>query len=288
MDIRKALQQKEIILCDGAMGTMMQKYCKEPGLPPIAVNFAEPEVIERIHREYYEAGSHLVTANTFGADRRRCKEAGYTVEQVVKQALGLARKAAEEGEGRLVALDISSIGEFLEPLGDLSPEEAYDIFAEIVDAGVNAGADLIMLETFMDVYEAEIAARAARDRCDLPLFCSVTFQESGRTLMGADPKTVVQVLEATGADAIGLNCSVGPRQMLPTAKEFLACSGLPILAQPNAGMPRLVDRKAVYDVGPEEFAEVVAEMAAAGVAIVGGCCGTSPEYIRCLAGKIGR
>lgn len=293
-----ALFGKKIIICDGAMGTMMQKYGLETGELPELLNFTRPDIIEKIHLDYFLAGSNLVSTNTFGANRFKLAGSGYTVSQVVAKAVEIAKSAAEKGEkasasdrnGRgekkYVALDIAPVGKLLEPVGDFSFEEAYDTFSEQVLAGVSAGADLIILETFTDIYEMKAAILAVKENSSLPVFCSVTFQEDGRMLMGTDPLTMVTALQDLGIDALGINCSLGPKQMMGLVREILRVAKVPVLVQPNAGLPQVADGQTLYDVGAEEYTQVMLDMLQAGVAVVGGCCGTTPEYIETLTRRI--
>ena len=282
---------KKIIICDGAMGTMMQKYGLKTGDLPEALNFTHPEIIERIHLEYYNAGSDFVSSNTFGANRLKLEGSGYTVMDAVSQAVKLAKSVAkrveiEKGLKKYVALDIAPIGKLMEPVGDMTFEEAYDLFQEQITAGAKAGADFIFFETFTDIYEMKVGVIAAKESCDLPIFCSVTFQEDGRMLMGADPLTVVNILQDLGIDGLGVNCSLGPKQMVGIVKEILKYSKIPVLVQPNAGLPTVVNGETVFDVNIDEYTEAMIEMLEAGVAIVGGCCGTTPEYIQALVQRI--
>jgi len=281
MTIRELLK-KRVLISDGAMGTMMQKYGMAAGELPESLNFTRPEMIERIHREYVEAGSDFVASNTFGANSWKLKDTGYQVEEVICKAVEIARKAGAP----FVALDIAPIGRLMEPTGDLSFEEACSLFAEQIKAGIKAGVDILFFETFTDIYEMKAGVITARELTDLPVFCSVTFQEDGRMLMGTDPMTAVNILQDLGADVIGVNCSLGPAQMVPIVKEMLRYSKLPVIVQPNAGLPRVEDGKTIFDVGAEEFTDAMEEMLRAGVSVVGGCCGTTPEYIKMLVDRV--
>ncbi len=288
---------KKIIICDGAMGTMMQKYGLGAGELPEAFNFTNPDVITKIHEAYYRAGSDFVSTNTFGCNRYKLAGSGYTVQEVVTQAVHLAREAAkrvseeERARGKkpgekFVGMDVAPIGRLMEPVGDLPFDEAYDMFKEQILAGVDAGADFIFFETFTDIYELKAGVLAAKENCDLPVFCSVTFQEDGRMLMGSDPLTAVNILQDLGIDALGINCSLGPKQIIGIAKQILAYSKLPVLVQPNAGLPRVVDGETVYDVDIDAYVEAMQELLNAGIAIAGGCCGTNPEYIAALVKSV--
>lgn len=291
---------KKIIICDGAMGTMIQQYGLNAGEIPELLNFTHPEVIETIHLDYFKAGSNIVSANTFGCNRLKLQNTGYTVDQVINQAVKIARSASEKiqdaesitqlPEGlsadRFVALDIGPIGKLMEPVGDLSFDTAYDIYKELVLAGKTAGVDLIMFETYTDIYELKAAVLAAKENCDLPIFCSVTFQEDGRMLMGTDALTAVNIIQDLGIDAIGLNCSLGPRQMIGIVREFLDYSRLPVLVQPNAGLPVIENGKTVFQVNIAEYVNAMQDMLREGIAIAGGCCGTNPDYIAALTESI--
>ncbi len=288
---------RKIIICDGAMGTMMQNHGLKVGELPELLNFTHPDIIKRIHESYFQAGSDFVSTNTFGCNRLKLEGAGYTVEQVVNQAVKLAKEAAREAAGQVVegkpfrdkfaALDVGPTGKLLEPVGELTFDEAYDIFKEQIVAGEKAGADFILFETFTDIYEMKAAVLAAKENCDLPVFCSVTFQEDGRMLMGTDPLTAVNILQDLGIDALGVNCSLGPKQMIGIVKEFLTYSKLPVLVQPNAGLPVIENGETVFQVDIGEYIEAMQELLQAGIAIAGGCCGTNPEYMKALAESIG-
>ena len=288
---------KKIIICDGAMGTMMQKYGLKVGELPELLSFTYPEIIKEIHSAYFQAGSDFVSTNTFGCNRYKLEGSGYTVKQVIAQAVKLAKETAIEAmeqnrdqgsliKEKFVALDVAPLGKLMEPVGDLSFDEAYDMFKEQIVAGVESGVDFIFFETFTDIYEMKVAVLAAKENCELPIFCSVTFQEDGRMLMGTDPLTAVNILQDLGIDALGVNCSLGPKQMIGIVREILDYSKLPVLVQPNAGLPAIVDGETVFQVDIAEYVEAMQEMLQAGIAIAGGCCGTNPEYINALVNSI--
>ncbi len=274
---------------DGAMGTMLQRGGMLPGELPELLALNKPELLTSIHRQYIDAGADVVYANTFGANRRKLQKLGVTVEDVVCAAIAAAKKACEGtsakvAPGARVALDIGPLGELLEPLGTLAFESAVDMFAELVRAGVKAGADLIAIETMTDLQEARAALIAAKENSDLPVIVTMTFDENGRTFTGCTAASMAATLTGLGADAIGLNCSLGPTQLLPILKELCAATHLPIIAKPNAGLPDPVDGH--YDLSPADFANAMAEAVAAGVSVVGGCCGTNPDYIRALHERV--
>ncbi len=273
----KNLLGKKIIIFDGAMGTMVQKHGLELGELPDLLNISNPKIIQKIHKEYIEAGSDVITTNTFGTNSLKLEKSEYSTETIVKKAVENAKKAAENN--KYVALGIGPTGKMMVPSGDLTFDEAYQLFKEQVIAGTKAGADLILFETFSDIYEIRAGILAAKENSHLPIFCSVTFQEDGRTLMGTDPLTMVNILQDMGIDVLGVNCSLGPRQITDIATQILKFSRIPVLVQPNAGLPEVVNGETVFKVNIDEYIEAMSEMLSAGVQIVGGCCGTTPEYI---------
>ena len=269
----------KLTFLDGAMGTMLQQSGLKPGQAPELVALSDPELLTAIHRRYVEAGTEILCANTFGANRRKLAGHGVTVEEVVIASVAAAKKACA-GTAARVALDVGPLGELLEPLGSLPFEAAVDMFAEIVRAGVKAGADLIAIETMTDLQEARAALIAAKENSSLPVMVTMSFEETGRTFTGCTAAAMAATLTGLGADAIGVNCSLGPAQLLPTLREIMAHTYLPVIAKPNAGLPDPADGH--YDLSPADFAEAMAEAVQAGVSVVGGCCGTSPDYIRAL------
>ena len=273
------LINNNFLLFDGAMGTMLQEKGLKGGELPEGYNIHSPEIVYEIHKKYIEAGADVVTTNTFGANRLKLKDSPYSVEQVIKEAVKIAKKAAR---GKLVALDIGATGQMFQPFGTLSFNDAYDIFKEQVIAGREAGADIILIETISDLYEARAAILAAKENSDLPVFCTMTFQENMRTLMATDPMTMVEVLEGLGVDVLGVNCSLGPKQLQPIIDKILDRATIPVMIQPNAGLPKLVDGETVYDLTAPEFAEEIRYMAEKGVTVFGGCCGTDPEFIKAV------
>ena len=288
MDFRTYLQNNLVIL-DGGMGTLLQAAGLEAGELPERWNLTHPDVVEGIHRAYFNAGSNVVNANTFGANPLKMTEE--ELDAVVGAGIALARRAAEtsttEGE-KFVALDIGPTGRLLAPLGDLDFEDAVAAFAAVVRLGVKHGADLIFVETMNDSYEAKAALLAARENSDLPVLVSCAFGGDGKLMTGASPAAAAVMLEGMGADALGANCSLGPRALAPTVRELLAVSSTPVLFKPNAGLPRVEGGQTVFDVPPEVFAAEIADLVAAGVRLVGGCCGTTPAYIEALVREIRR
>lgn len=268
------------LLLDGAMGTMLQKSGLKLGERPELLCLTDPAAIEAIHREYLAAGSRVVYTNTFGASAGKLQGCGYTPSQVVSAAVAIARRAAD-AFGGAVALDIGPLGELLEPMGTLPFETAYERFQEQILAGA-PGADLIVIETMTDLQETRAALLAAKENASLPVFCSMSFEEGGRTFTGCDVRAMALTLEGMGADAIGINCSLGPYEIYPIAQELVRWTNLPILIKANAGLPVVEDGKTVYKIGPEEFAQAMVRFLDLGVSILGGCCGTDPRYIAAL------
>ena len=287
MDIQALLKQGLLYL-DGGTGTSLQAMGLQPGELPETWNITRPQEIIALHRAYYEAGSHIVCTNTFGANRLKFdgKEGRFAVQQVVAAAVSCAKQAAQQAQGgqdrRFVALDIGPLGKLLAPLGDVPFETAVELFAEVVRAGADAGADLVLVETMNDCYETKAAVLAVKENCTLPLFVSNVYDEGGKLMSGANPEAMVAMLEGLGADVIGINCSLGPDRMLELLPRFVAAASVPILVKPNAGLPRAENGKTVYDVGAEQFADTMREIALQGGAVVGGCCGTTPAYIKTL------
>jgi len=268
-----------ILILDGAMGTVLQQRGLTPGGLPELLNLTDPELLFSIYREYIDAGSQVIYANTFGASRPKLTKAGHTVEEVISAALSIARRAAD-GTDTLVALDVGPLGQLLEPMGTLTFEAAYDLFREMMEAGEKAGADLIVIETMTDLYEAKAALLAAKEHTTLPAFVTMSFDESGRTFTGCTIASMARTLEGLGADAIGVNCSLGPDLLAPMIKELCRNTRLPVIAKPNAGLPDPVDGH--YEMGPEAFTRAQLACLDAGASILGGCCGTTPDHIRCL------
>jgi len=268
----------EIIILDGAMGTELQAAGLPLGGVPEVWNIEHPEKVTDIHRRYIEAGSQVVYANTFGANRLKMAKTGYSVQTLIVAAIGNARAAViEAGKPETkVALDIGPIGRLISPLGDLAFEEAYDIFAEEVRAA--KGADMIVIETMTDLYEAKAAVLAAKENSDLPVYLTMSFEANARTFTGTSVDAMALTFSDMGIDGIGMNCSLGPEELLPMVKQLYTATKLPIVVKPNAGLPDPATN--TYNVSPEEFAAIVRKMLPYGVQVVGGCCGTSPAYIR--------
>jgi 5-methyltetrahydrofolate--homocysteine methyltransferase len=282
VEFRELLKSNTPIILDGGMGTMLQAKGLPVGAAPELVALMHPEWLLEIHRSYLRAGSQIIYANTFGANREKLSRTGKTVEEVVHAAVRVAKQAAK-GRG-LVALDIGPIGQLLEPTGTLDFEEAVDIFAEVVRAGAKAGADLAVIETMTDLQECRAALLAVKENSTLPVLVTMTYEERGRTFLGCDPASAALTLEGMGADAIGVNCSLGPREMPPLVEELVKWSTLPIAVKPNAGLPD--PGGGGYDITEAEFAHNMARLTELGVQLYGGCCGTTPEYISLLAQEL--
>lgn len=281
MRAEELFRTRETVLLDGAMGTMLQAAGLPLGARPEALNLEDPALIESIHARYAAAGSRILCANTFGASAHKLAGSGYTVEQVVDAAIRCARRAAQP-YGSLVALDIGPLGELLEPAGTLPFEEAVEVFAEIVRAGAAAGADLILCETFTDLYELKAALLACRETCGLPVLASMSFEAGGRTFTGCGVESFAAAARGLGADALGINCSLGPKEILPMARALCGAvpGDYPVFIKPNAGLPR-ADGSG-YDITPQLFAMQMKPYRELGLFAAGGCCGTTPDFIRAL------
>ena len=276
--LASVLAGTEKLLFDGGMGTMLQQRGFSTSNSPDLLCVTNASDVTAIHRAYVEAGSQAVTTNTFGANRRNLGD-GARVEEVYAAAVSCARNAG----ARYVAGDIGPIGVMVEPLGDITFEEANELFAEQARAAQKAGADLIIVETMFDLNEMRAAVSAVKEETDLPLFATMTFGAQGCTFAGVSAKQAVEALTEWGVDALGVNCSLGPDGLQPIVFEMLELSSLPVIVQANAGLPEIVDGKPTYLMQPGDYAQAVAPMIEAGATIVGGCCGTTPEFIAQLA-----
>lgn len=281
MNIRQKLANS-IVYLDGATGTRLQAAGLPLGVLPEEWNLSHPKEVESVHRAYFSAGSDVVLANTFGANVFKY---GERLEKVVAAGISCAQRARSGYKDKFVALDIGSTGKLIKPLGDLDFEDAVSAFKKTVKAGAKAGADLIFIETMNDVYELKAAVLAAREACDLPVFATLVFGTDGKTMTGSSPEAAVALLEGLGVDALGINCSLAPAQMKSVAERILAVSSLPVIVKPNAGLPEVVNGETVFSLSAESFASDMAELVSLGVRVVGGCCGTTPDYIRKLVEK---
>ena len=270
-------------ILDGGMGTMLQAAGLPVGQLPEVWNLTNPERVARIQRKYVEAGAQVIYANTFGANRHKVAASGYTPKELIAGGILAARAAAGDRKVK-VALDVGPIGQLLEPLGTMSFDEAYDIYREMVVAGEEAGADLVIFETMSDLYEVKAAVLAARENTRLPVWVTMTFEATGRTFVGVTVPAMALTLTGLGVDALGFNCSLGPKELLPMVEELRQWTDLPMILKPNAGLPD--PATGAYTITPEEFAEEMAPAAELGVQIMGGCCGTTPDFIRALSGRL--
>ena len=288
VEIKEYLKDN-ILIFDGAMGTMLQKEGLPIGDNPEIFGIKNPHKLLKIHKKYLEAGSNVLTTNTFGCNELKVNKLGYTVEEVIDRAVSIAKQAIEESDKskpRFVALDIGPIGEMLEPMGTLSFDRAYEIFKRQAIQGEKSGADLIIIETMMDLYEAKAAVLAAKENTNLPVICTMTFDENGRSFTGCLPETMVATIEGLGVDALGVNCSLGPKQLLPIVKTITELANVPVIVQANAGLPVIKEGQAVYEMNDEEFFQGVKDFVDLGVSIIGGCCGTNETFIKKICDNI--
>ena len=276
---------KNLLIFDGAMGTQLQNAGLSAGDIPEELNIDRPDLLKTIHMNYLKAGADFITTNTFGCNRLKMAESKYEAKDMLLAAVENARATRTEAgreDDSYIALDIGPIGQLLEPMGTLTFDEAYDIILEQVEA-VKDKVDLVLFETMSDLYEVKAGVLAVKEHTDLPVFVTMTFEQNGRTLSGNDPETFVNVVEGLGVDALGVNCSLGPDELKPIIDEILEKSSIPVILQPNAGLPCLEHGETHYHVTPEEYVESMKDYMARGAAIVGGCCGTTPEFIEKLA-----
>lgn len=290
--INDCIENKRFIFFDGGMGTYLQANGLKQGVLPETFNLDHPEVLKDLARQYLEAGANIVNTNTFGANRMKfpVDDSKYPLEKIVRSAVENVREVRNEfikehpKRHAFVALDIGPTGKLLAPLGNLDFEEAVDMYKEVISIGVDAGADLVLIETMSDSYECKAAVLAAKEVCDLPVIATVIFSENGKLLTGGQPKGVVAMLEGLGVDALGVNCGLGPKEMKTIVTELSEAASVPVVVNPNAGLPRVEDGVTCFDVGPEEFSSVMKEIALGNNNIlgVGGCCGTTPAHIKAL------
>lgn len=273
------------VLSDGAMGTMLQEFGLQAGGCPELWNVEKPEAVRAVHAAYIEAGSRMISTNTFGGSRLKLAAYGLADRAAELNTAGAAIAREAAGADNFVAGSVGPTGEFLEPLGDLAFEEAADIFAEQAQALASGGADIILLETFSDLQEAKAALEGAL-RSGLPCFCTFAFDTGGRTMMGLGPVEAAVELSNAGAAGVGANCGVGPKQTLDTIAQIRNATRGIVIAQPNAGLPKVVQGRTTYDSTPEEMADFAIKSAQLGVNIIGACCGSTPQHIRAMAAAI--
>lgn len=290
MDIKKLLNHG-LIYFDGGTGTILQEMGLKAGEYPENWNLKHPDKITGLHKSYLEAGCNIIKSNTFGANRLKFdgKDGRADVKIIVSAAIENAKRAIEQtsymNTPHFIALDIGPTGKLLKPLGDLDFEDAVDIFAEVIRYGTESGADLILIETMNDSYEAKAAVLAAKENSALPVFVTTVYDQNAKLMTGADPAAMIALLEGLRVDAIGMNCSLGPKQMKNIVPMLAEYSSTPIIVNPNAGLPRTEKGRTVYDVTPEDFANEMLEIIDSGACIVGGCCGTTPAHIKSLVEK---
>ncbi|EJU29883.1 homocysteine S-methyltransferase family protein [Selenomonas sp. CM52] len=275
-----------IHIFDGAMGTMLQEGGLKPGGCPELMNLEQPDVVQKIHESYIEAGATMIETNTFGASALKLDHYGLEdrVKEINEAAVKIAREASK-GRAKIVG-SLGPTGRFIVPLGDLEFEDAYQSFYEQAKTLADAGADYLLFETCIDIQEMRAGLLAAKDATSLPIICQLSYSEDGRTVTGTDPQTAAITLEALGADIIGVNCSLGPKELVPIVKTLAENCSVPISVLPNAGMPRLENGRTIFPMGPEEFASWGAKLVAAGATYLGGCCGTTPAHIKALAAAV--
>ena len=283
---------KDLLYFDGGMGTLLQSRGLSPGELPETWNITHPDEIIDIHRRYFEAGCDIVLTNTFGANALKFHDSQYHIKEITEAAIANAKKAAllgvHDARQTYVALDVGPTGKLLKPMGDLEFEEAYAAFREVMRYGEAAGADFIHIETMSDTYEVKAAILAAKENTNLAVTVTMIFDEKGKLLTGGDVPALVAMLEGLRVDALGLNCGLGPEQMLPVLKELMDYTSIPVIVKPNAGLPRQRNGEVYYDVEPEKFAETMEEILKLGVSAIGGCCGTTPDHIRAMIQRAGR
>lgn len=274
-DLKSRIKNKERIILDGGMGSQLIKYPEYTGKDPSLLNITHPEIITEVHKSYVDAGSEMIIVNTFDVNPKKYENYAEIIEAAVRNA-----RAA----GALyVGLDIGPIGELMYPVGLLKPEEAYEYFKAVVLEGVECDVDFIIVETMIDENEMREALRAAKDNSSLPVIVSCAYGKRNRLIVtGARPDDIAKIAEEYGADAVGVNCSFGPDLMLPVVLSYAKSTDLPIWAKPNAGVPKVKDGKPVYSIGVDDFKKHMEKLEAAGATLIGGCCGTTPEYIEAI------
>lgn len=285
------------VFFDGGLGSLLQERGLKPGELPETWNLLHPEVLVEIHKNYLQAGANILTTNTFGLNGLKFPAGGeWDLAALVTAAVENAAKARKEYErecregGRkaqpsFIALDLGPTGKLLKPLGDLEFSRAVELYGEVIREGEQAGADVILIETMSDSLEVKAAVLAAKENCSLPVFATMAFDEKGKLLTGGNVESIVALLEGLRVDALGLNCGLGPVQMRPIAEKLLEVSSIPVIVNPNAGLPRSEGGKTVYDIDSDQFAREMAEIAEMGVWMMGGCCGTTPEHIKKQIGR---
>ena len=283
--------KNNILIFDGAMGTMLQQNGLKIGENTEVFGFENSDKLLKIHKLYLDAGANVITTNTFGANEIRLNKTGYTVEEIIDNAVKIAIKAVEKSDKskqRFVALSIGPIGEMIKPHGKLSFQKAYEIFKRQAIQGEISGANLVIIETMIDLNEAKASVLAVKENTNLPVFCTMTFNENSKSFTGCTPENMVKTLQDLGVDAIGVNCSLGPDMLLSIVERISKVSKVPIIVQPNAGLPQIIDNKAVYDIEADEFFISIEKFIELGASIIGGCCGTTYEHINKISENINK
>lgn len=284
MDVKQLLAA-DIVIFDGAMGTMLQSQGLKAGELPEVFNITHPDLITKIHQSYIASGAQVITTNTFGANALKLDNSGYTVEEIIAAAIANAKQAtvkAATKERALIALNVGPLSELLEPMGTLKFEMAYQLFQQQVIQGVASGADLVIIETMTDLYEAKAAILAVKENSNLPVFCTMSFDNNGRTFTGCSVDAMVLVLQGLGVEALGVNCSLGPQELAPIVERIMEIASIPVIVQANAGIPQVINGVTSFNCGPEDFGTFGRKFATQGVKILGGCCGTTNQHIRAL------
>ena len=272
---------KDLLIFDGGFGSQLQELGMKAGEIPEYYNIEHPEMIIDIHHSYLKAGADFITTNTFGANPLKLEQHKYSYQEVILAAIQNAKEAKKIKPDAYIALDIGPIGKLMEPMGTLTFDEVYQSVKQMVEL-VKEDIDVVLFETMTDIYELKASILAVKECSDLPIFATMTFETNGRSLSGCDPLTMVNVLEGLKVDALGINCSLGPNEMAPIIESILESTSFPVMIQPNAGLPLLEDGQTVYPMKADEFIEAIVPLVKKGIAIVGGCCGTTPEFIQKL------
>ena len=272
---------KDLLIFDGGFGSQLQELGMKAGEIPEYYNIEHPEMIIDIHHRYLKAGADFITTNTFGANPLKLEQHKYSYQEVILAAIQNAKEAKKIKPDAYIALDIGPIGKLMEPMGTLTFDEVYQSVKQMVEL-VKEDIDVVLFETMTDIYELKASILAVKECSDLPIFATMTFETNGRSLSGCDPLTMVNVLEGLKVDALGINCSLGPNEMAPIIESILESTSFPVMIQPNAGLPLLDDGQTVYPMKANEFIEAIVPLVKKGIAIVGGCCGTTPEFIQKL------
>ena len=283
MGIVEELKTKKTLLFDGAMGTLLYSRGLKSGKSTEIYGYKNPEILLDIHKQYLQAGADIILTNTLGANELNLHSQKHTIEKIIDSSVKIAKKAILESENpnkKYIALDIGPMTKRLEPIGDLTAEELYEIHKRQVVQGEKSGVDLILIETMISLEEAKIAVKASKENTNLPVFCTMTFSKFQKTYMGETVDEIIKELEKLGVDAVGINCSQGPREIKPIVDRMLEVATVPIIVKPNAGLPQIIGDETKYDIDENEFASSMKYYIEKGVNMIGGCCGTNPKFIK--------